>query len=472
MDCTYKTNRYGLPLLDIVGFASTGQTFHLAFAFMKDERQDTYEITLQCLAEAYDSLNLVHPRTILTDKERALINAISVVFPDTRTISCIWHIQMNLLKKARPLLSDQVAIARRDNLPLPYGLGFELDQPHHPPIQLNRPRTRDETQDELRKIVDNGWKKMLQRFNRVVYADSEDAFAKQWDSFQEAYKDPVFQPIIQYIQSEWLDDCPEQFLHLYTAHYLHLGETATSRTEAAHWLLKSDLYTSTNDLLVILRNFERVVNRQYTNINQNIEAEQVRRPIKLPSLYDHLVFQISSRAMRHVDKIIKQYLPQGADEKPPIPSYCNCRSKETAGFPCIHLIIQYIDENKSFEPSHFHQQWHLWPPGKAPNINPLLLVQDPLLVRRRGRPRGAANFVRPSQASSQQSTQQSTRESRQNITFNQSTQREPSAFEPQVRPAPRRRSTRHLGRRQGQSDGPGRDGQGGDEGGDEGGRRR
>ncbi|KAJ5117643.1 hypothetical protein N7448_011275 [Penicillium atrosanguineum] len=56
-------------------------------------------------------------------------------------------------------------------------------------------------------------------------------------------------------------------------------------------------------------------------------------------------------------------------------------------------------------------------------------MQDPLLVRRRGRPRGAANFVRPSQASSQQSTQQSTQESRQNITFNQSTQRELSVFE-------------------------------------------
>lgn len=89
MDCTYKTNRYSLPLLDIVGLASTGQTCFIAFAFIRDEKQDTYEVVLRYLAEAYDSLSLQYPRTILTDKERALISAINVVFPDTKTISCI-----------------------------------------------------------------------------------------------------------------------------------------------------------------------------------------------------------------------------------------------------------------------------------------------------------------------------------------------------------------------------------------------
>ena len=58
MDCTYKTNRYRLPLLDIVGFASTSQTFHLAFGFIQDEKQDSYEVILRCLAEAYESLEI------------------------------------------------------------------------------------------------------------------------------------------------------------------------------------------------------------------------------------------------------------------------------------------------------------------------------------------------------------------------------------------------------------------------------
>ena len=89
MDCIYKTNRYGLPLLDIVSLVSTRQTYFIAFAFIRDKKQDTYETVLKCLAEAYRALNLQYPRTILTDKERALINAINTVFPETKIISYI-----------------------------------------------------------------------------------------------------------------------------------------------------------------------------------------------------------------------------------------------------------------------------------------------------------------------------------------------------------------------------------------------
>ena len=61
---------------------------------------------LTCLAEAYDSLGLARPRTILTDKEGALMYATETVFPDTKSMICIWHINTNVLKKARPLLAD------------------------------------------------------------------------------------------------------------------------------------------------------------------------------------------------------------------------------------------------------------------------------------------------------------------------------------------------------------------------------
>lgn len=80
IDYTYKTNRYRLPILDIVSFASTGQTFYVAFAFIKDEKEATYELILSYLRKAYNSLNLAYPQTILTNKEQALINTIKIVF--------------------------------------------------------------------------------------------------------------------------------------------------------------------------------------------------------------------------------------------------------------------------------------------------------------------------------------------------------------------------------------------------------
>ncbi|OGE46857.1 hypothetical protein PENARI_c098G08373 [Penicillium arizonense] len=58
IDCTYKTNRYGLPILDIVGFTATGSTFYVGFAFIKDEKDNSYEVILSYLTEAYEALGL------------------------------------------------------------------------------------------------------------------------------------------------------------------------------------------------------------------------------------------------------------------------------------------------------------------------------------------------------------------------------------------------------------------------------
>ena len=38
IDSTYKTNRYRLPLLDIVGVTPTGMTFSAGFAYLEGER--------------------------------------------------------------------------------------------------------------------------------------------------------------------------------------------------------------------------------------------------------------------------------------------------------------------------------------------------------------------------------------------------------------------------------------------------
>ncbi|XP_052736061.1 protein FAR-RED ELONGATED HYPOCOTYL 3-like [Vigna angularis] len=49
MDSTYKTNKYRLPLLEIVGMTSTGLTYSIAFAFLSSERQNNFTWALQKL---------------------------------------------------------------------------------------------------------------------------------------------------------------------------------------------------------------------------------------------------------------------------------------------------------------------------------------------------------------------------------------------------------------------------------------
>jgi hypothetical protein len=120
---------------------------------------------------------------------------------------------------------------------------------------------------------------------------------QQWEYFKEKYNDPIFQPLIEYIQKEWLNDCPERFLHCYTSEYLHLGEIATSRTEGAHWLLKQDLQVSINDLLVLLQNFDRVINLQFNKIITQIENKKVRKPANSRNLFNSLAKRILIKAI-------------------------------------------------------------------------------------------------------------------------------------------------------------------------------
>ena len=73
-------------MLYIIGFASIGLIYYLRFTFIRDKKEDIYEVILSYLTKVYKSLGLDTPRTILTDKEKALINAIKIVFPTTKNM--------------------------------------------------------------------------------------------------------------------------------------------------------------------------------------------------------------------------------------------------------------------------------------------------------------------------------------------------------------------------------------------------
>jgi hypothetical protein len=56
IDCTYKTNRYGMPLLHIVGVSPSNSTFSIAFCFMQNEQEDSYIWALKSFFSFLDPL--------------------------------------------------------------------------------------------------------------------------------------------------------------------------------------------------------------------------------------------------------------------------------------------------------------------------------------------------------------------------------------------------------------------------------
>lgn len=105
MDCTYKTNRYGLPLLEIVGVTCTNLTFSVAFVYMEAEREENYIWALEKLKGLMVSNRL--PMVILTDRDLALMNAIKKVFPGAKNLLCRFHITKNVLAHSRKLFKSK-----------------------------------------------------------------------------------------------------------------------------------------------------------------------------------------------------------------------------------------------------------------------------------------------------------------------------------------------------------------------------
>ncbi len=84
LDCTYKTNRFGLPLLNITGITGLGTSFYLAFAFIKAEAERDITWVLEQLAKI-----LPRPLNVfVTDRDLALMNALSAVFPSSAHLFC------------------------------------------------------------------------------------------------------------------------------------------------------------------------------------------------------------------------------------------------------------------------------------------------------------------------------------------------------------------------------------------------
>jgi hypothetical protein len=60
-DCTYKTNKYRMPLLHVSGITGANKTFSVAFCFMAEETEPFYEWALQSLLTIFHSNNIPLP---------------------------------------------------------------------------------------------------------------------------------------------------------------------------------------------------------------------------------------------------------------------------------------------------------------------------------------------------------------------------------------------------------------------------
>ena len=94
-DTTFSTNVYDMPFVPIVGVDNHGKTILFGCALLKDQTTETFQWLFQTFKIAN---NGKEPKTVITDQDQSIGNALDIEFPMSIRRFCFWHI-MKVLKQ-------------------------------------------------------------------------------------------------------------------------------------------------------------------------------------------------------------------------------------------------------------------------------------------------------------------------------------------------------------------------------------
>ncbi|XP_057797111.1 protein FAR1-RELATED SEQUENCE 5-like [Salvia miltiorrhiza] len=103
VDATYKTNKYDLICVPIVGINHHRTNVMFAVAFLSNEKTESYEWLFSTFLE---SMYHKEPVIIFSDQDQALMNGVDVTFRDAKHRLCQWHINKNAAKQFGRLNHD------------------------------------------------------------------------------------------------------------------------------------------------------------------------------------------------------------------------------------------------------------------------------------------------------------------------------------------------------------------------------
>ena len=370
MDCTYKTNRYSLPLLEVTGITATMATFTAAVVFISGETEPDYAWALAQLARL---LPPGSPLVVLTDKDQALMAALVAAFPDAANLLCRWHVNNNVNAQVRSLIRDGDAATAflrlytqvcNSTSPADYELALQT-------LGAGGPTPPD---------------------------GHMHAGASGWTE------------AVAYLMQTWMVH-HEKIVGAWVHRHRHLGNTATSRVEGAHATLKAMLRHSTGDLARVAHDVHALMHRQATESAAAEAREAVRTPaearsasVLAPANDRHgdftvrdLLFALVSPYTRVGHATLRTILEEVAKARRPgdLPP-CTRYHATVLGVPCAHTVRDHIAARRPLPLALVAERWHLRltltpaptmpPAGDQLPVPPM--VRDPNVVRARGRPAG------------------------------------------------------------------------------------
>ena len=320
MDCTYKTNRFGMPLLVVVGVSPLMTTFYAAFAFLRGEKQEDYAWALAELHKIYAGQlgRLAGPTTVLTDRDQALSNALATQWPRTTHVLCIWHINKGVVTNCKKFFKTKEA-----------------------------------------------WDAFFEKWHATWQAATVEDGLAAWRDLIARYGDR-YASLVRYLETTWIP-LKRKFWVSYTNKVFTLGNRATSRVEGAHVGLKAWLQTSQGDLKKVKESTELLLVAQQEGFKGQLAAAAMRTPHQVNVVAFHaLIGHVTPAALQLMLPQLRLAKSDREEDRKP----CTKVFRTTMGLPCSHVMRDRFDSNGVLRPDDLHRFWMMRPSRSPPEGHP------------------------------------------------------------------------------------------------------
>jgi len=352
MDCTYRTNKYKVPLLHVLGCTNLQTFFSAGFCFLRNETRQDYQWAVSAFLF---KTRTPQPRVFISDHEDALKSAASRLLPRVPQLLCVWHINKNVQTKA----------------------------------QLEWRNADAKTKEEKQAMSDKR-SEFMGRWVQIVYSKTEAEFESKWEALRTDYES---QPTL----CEYLQQNQYPFRHEWarpwTSRHRHYNTTTTSPIEGMHKVLKDYLMTSRGDFLRVVERIGHLALNQYSKYRTELASSKTRlkfehnlekMPFLLPDIHD----VVTPPAIEHVRKqeeLRQQHLKEHRLRP------CTGYFEMTYGLPCYHTLQAMKDTGSSLWMSHFDDDHWRYQRRDGHSITvpprPNQYILEPLSIQSRGPPR-------------------------------------------------------------------------------------
>ncbi|KAK9689679.1 hypothetical protein RND81_09G074700 [Saponaria officinalis] len=149
--------------------------------------------------------------------------------------------------------------------------------------------------------------------------------------------------LASYVSRTWGEHA-KKFILCYTNDYFHLGNTATSRVESAHSLLKAWLKSAHLTLDTMWSRIHSMLEGQHSKIRKELE-DSMSRPRITHRLFSLLQGNVSTKAIEIMEDGVKRGVALGTG----LELGCGYVVRITHGLPCACTLV-YLKNNGSREP--------------------------------------------------------------------------------------------------------------------------